>query len=193
LERDGQRIGQKIGTSRLGLGAVLLLLILPSLYVTQVEFLGYLGQKMAENRKFGQAADYYKRASMYMPFDGSFAMGEGNSLLRLGDINAAEKRFEDAADLMETNPHPHWQLGHLSGTADDWVSAVVHFQAALDRYPSSGRIRIDLSSAIIRAGDPKRGIEMLKTVPEYSRFEPETRELAESLLKKLGNGNLYRE
>ncbi len=94
---------------------------------------------------------------------------------------------------METNPHPHWQLGHLSGTADDWVSAVVHFQAALDRYPSSGRIRIDLSSAIIRAGDPKRGIEMLKTVPEYSRFEPETRELAESLLKKLENRDLDRE
>lgn len=179
--------GAGTGAPRLVWGAVSLLLVLPSLYVSQAEFLGYLGQKTAENGQFGQASDYYKRASIYLPFYGSFAMGEGDALLRSGDAVAAEKRFESAAGLMKTSPYPQWELAKLAASAGDWASAVDHLQSALDRYPSSGSIRLDLASAIIRAGDPARGILMLRTVPENSRFEPRTRELAESLLKRLEN------
>jgi predicted Zn-dependent protease len=74
-------------------------------------------------------------------------------------------------------------MGRVALELEDWEGAIVHLKRALDRYPTSPRIRLDLAQAHYQMGRYQETIGLLREVARYAIFDSEAMGVARKALE----------
>jgi tetratricopeptide (TPR) repeat protein len=64
----------------------------------------------------------------------------------------------------------------------DWDGSIPQLEKALDRYPTSPRIRLDLAQAYFEVGDYRTTIRLLEEVKRYAIFDRDAMGVAVKVL-----------
>jgi len=155
--------------------AALLALAIPSLIFSQGEFKAYKGQRAMEGERYKEAASLYREAGRLIPFSGQFILEEGRARRALGQKETAAVLFTRASEKLGFSPYPHWELGRLALGEENWEGSIPHLEKALERYPTSPRINLDLAQAYHGMGDDAAAVRFLEEARKCSVFDPEVR------------------
>ena len=167
-------------------GGLALVMVLPSLIYLQGEFTAFRGVGAQLDREYLRAAELLESAGRILPFNGRFTLDEGRARLSMGDAGAAETLFVRADTLMRVSPYPRWEMGRLAQSREQWSQSLLHLAVALDRYPTSPRIRIDQALAHLALGDQARAYHLLTEARRLSMFDPAAGQTAKERLMRLG-------
>jgi tetratricopeptide (TPR) repeat protein len=185
-ERPDRRTTPPLAGYRMAAGGIALVMVLPAFLFLQAESVAFRGNKAVEEGEYSEAAVYYSRARTLIPFSGKFALEEGRARLSSGERESALELFERARSLMRASPYPSWELGRAAQYAGDWKGSLTHLTTALDRYPTSPRIRIDLARAHLNLGQRAQAIRQLEDARRVAVFDPEAKSLIDRVLAEAG-------
>jgi hypothetical protein len=187
LTKDGQRTDPvEPGKGRYVAGGIALAMVLPSLMFLQGEFTAFRGGRAFQEKDYSRAAALFEDAGRILPYNGRFALDEGRAKVASDDVKAAGTLFDKADSLMRASPYPSWEMGRLAQARGDWAGSLLHLSVALDRYPTSPRIRMDQAVAYLTLGEPQQAYNLLREARRYAWFDSEARELADEALKAVG-------
>ena len=167
------------------IAGVALALILPAVIYSQGEVYGFLGRRAFDGGDFVEARGMYQDALNIIPFSGRFTLMEGLCLVRTGQPGEARDIFQRAGRLMGRSPYPPWELAKLAGSAGDYGKALLYLGKALERYPSSPRIRIDMAKALAGLGRWDEAGDILGEVAKYGRFDRRATDTARKYLDEI--------
>jgi hypothetical protein len=167
-------------------GGIALAMVLPSLMFLQGEFTAFRGGRAFQEKDYSRAAALFEDAGRILPYNGRFALDEGRAKVASDDVKAAGTLFDKADSLMRASPYPSWEMGRLAQARGDWAGSLLHLSVALDRYPTSPRIRMDQAVAYLTLGEPQQAYNLLREARRYAWFDSEARELADEALKAVG-------
>jgi len=182
-EEKGSRVPDK---KRFMAGGFALAMVLPSLIFLQGEFTAFRGGRALQEGEYPRAAELLEDAGRILPFNGRFTLDEGRARLASGDAEAAETLFDRADTLMRASLYPNWEMGRLAQSREEWSQSLLHLDVALNRYPTSPRIRIDQALAYLALGDQARAYHLLTEARRLSMFDPAAGQTAKELLMRLG-------
>lgn len=185
--REGARQTEKrsLSGSSIFICSVALALILPAVIYSQGEICGFLGRRAFDGGDFKGARGMYHNALDIIPFSGQFTLMEGLSLVRTGQPEEARDLFQRAGRLMGRSPYPPWELSKLAGSAGDYGKALFYLRKALERYPSSPWIRIDMAKALAGLGRWDEAGDTLAEVTGYGQFDRRATDTAQKYLDEI--------
>jgi tetratricopeptide (TPR) repeat protein len=102
----------------------------------------------------------------------------------MGEPDKAMGLFNKSSGMRRYSPYPSWELGRAAQKEEDWNGSIPHLENALERYPTSPRIRLDLAQAYYQLGDYRTTIQILEEVKRYALFDPEAMRIADRALHK---------
>jgi hypothetical protein len=182
----GEKEGTRLSWTKLLPGTLALALVIPSLVFFQGEITALRADRLFREGDLKEAAGLYNSAGKYLPYNGRFSLGEGRAVLDDGQTARALELFKRADGLMNASPYPPWELGRIALRTGNNVEAVRQMERALERFPTSPRIRIDLAQAYLRLGDEAKAAGLFREVRQHSTFDPEARRIADQFLAKIG-------
>jgi hypothetical protein len=169
----------------LTMGAAALILVLPVFVFLQGESLAFRAGKAVAEKEFETGVRLYEDARVMLPMNGRFALDEGRARLGAGDTSMANELFLKANSLMKASPYPSWEMARAAQASEQWQSSIPLLEAALSRYNTSPRIRIDLARAYLNLGDAGQVVHYLEEARRYAIFDLQARELADEVLMRM--------
>ncbi|NOY86903.1 MAG: tetratricopeptide repeat protein, partial [Deltaproteobacteria bacterium] len=86
---------------------------------------------------------------------------------------------------MSRSPYPPWELAKLAGSAGDYGKALFYLRKALERYPSSPWIRIDMAKALAGLRRWDEAGDILGEVAKYGQFDQRATDTARKYLDEI--------
>jgi O-antigen ligase len=157
-------------------------LCLPLFIVFQAEFFAFQGRQAALRQDFINAGGYFGRARSLLPFAGRLTLEEGRSLGQAGRFDRARSLLNRAQEQLPASPYPPWELARLDLAEGKPGAALRHLDRALERFPTSPRVRLDRVEALLRMGRTDEAVDELRKVVILARFDPPLRKVAEDAL-----------
>ena len=116
----------------------------------------------------------YEEQVSKQPSDPELLNNLGLTLERLGRVDEAIARFENALQIDPLNFSYHFNLAHASSQRRDWDRSIGEYRLAASRMPGDYATRYNLAMAIYLKGDSvsaipefQKGIEMAPGVPAF--------------------------
>jgi len=156
---------------------------IPALIFSQGEFTAFKGSRAMESGRFEESVRMYREAGRLIPFNGRFTLEEGRVKKALGKTEEAKALFSKASRQLRSSPYPSWEMGRLALAEEDWEGSIPHLEKALQRYPTSPRIHLDLAQAYHGMGDDAAAVRFIEEARQCAVFDREAREVAQSVLE----------
>ncbi len=174
------------GTKRMALGTALLALCVPVLLHFQAEFSFYQGNQAFISGDYEESSMSFNESSSLLPLSGKYALMEGRSLVGLGKFSDAREKFLKAAELTPFSPYPPWELGKLEAGSGNNEKALSFLDSAMEKYPTSPRIRLERAQALMKLGRGEEAVLELVEAEAYTSFDPEAARIVRQALDDIG-------
>jgi tetratricopeptide (TPR) repeat protein len=126
-----------------------------------------LGRAHYEQENYGEAYKYLQAAMQDDPANGEIPYLMGRSFVDMSNYKMAVQFFEQALAKDTTKANWYYETGLTYFAIPDAKKAVQYFERAIAKgYKTSNDVLENLSNAYVEAGQPQRGIELMKTLLE---------------------------
>jgi O-antigen ligase/Flp pilus assembly protein TadD len=173
-------------TKKIAVGAVLLALCVPVLLYFQAEFYFYQGNQAYMSGDYEESSRLFNESSKLLPLSGKYHIREGRSLMNLEKLSDAREKFMRAAKLTPYSPYPPWELGRLDAKLGNHEKALSFLDSAIEKYPTSPRIRLERAQALMKLGRGEETVMELVEAEAYASFDPEAARIIRQALDEIG-------
>lgn len=140
----------------------------PAVPVSRIDPSAYLdtmrrGTADFGNSDFASARAKFEDALKNKPNDPEILNNLGLTLERMGQIDAAIDRFDQAAKLDPKSWAYHFNLAHASTGRQDWDRAIAEYRKARDIFPEDYATQYNLALTLHRKGDE------VAAIPEFEK------------------------
>jgi tetratricopeptide (TPR) repeat protein len=126
-----------------------------------------LGRSHYEQENYGEAYKYLQAAGKEDPANAEIPYIIGRSFVDMNNYKMAVQFFEQAIAKDSTKANWLYETGLTYFAIPDAKRAIQYFELAIAKgYKTSNDVMENLSNAYIEAGQPQRGIEMMKNLLE---------------------------
>ncbi len=175
---------------RIALGAALLTLCVPVLLFFQAEFYFYQGDQAYMSGDYEESSRLFNESSKLLPLSGKYHIREGRSLMNLEKLSDAREKFMRAAKLTPYSPYPPWELGRLEARSGNNEKALSLLDSAIEKYPTSPRIRLERAQALMKLGRGEETVMELVEAEAYASFDPEAARIIRQALDEIGQNTV---
>jgi O-antigen ligase len=154
-----------------GLAIVLLAACLPVFAITYGEIVARAGEKSLEAGDYRSALEASAQAEKILPWYGGPPLASARAYRLMGEPGEAGASLERARALLSESPYPYWEAGINALERSRPGSALEELRAALDRYPASPWIPLDLAKARLMMGQKDEAIKALELALGNARYE----------------------
>ncbi len=173
-------------TKRIAAGTALLALCVPVLLYFQAEFSFYRGDQAFISGNYEESSRLFNESAKLLPLSGKYSLMEGRSLVGLGRFSDAREKFIRAAKLTPYSPYPPWELGRLEVGSGNSEKALSFLDSAMEKYPTSPRIRLERAQALMKLGRGEEAVLELVEAKAYTSFDPEAARIVRQALDDIG-------
>jgi len=178
--------GTNRDTKKIAVGAVLLALCVPVLLYFQAEFYFYQGNQAFMSGNYEESSRLFNESAKLLPVSGKYRLREGRSLMNLEKLPDAREKFMRAAKLTPYSPYPPWELGRLEARSGNNEKALSFLDSAIEKYPTSPRIRLERAQALMKLGRGEETVQELVGAEAYASFDPEAARIIRQALDEIG-------
>ena len=126
-----------------------------------------LGKSFYEQENYGESYKYLQAAAKDDPRNAEIPYLQARSFVDMSNYKMAVKFFNEAIALDSTKANWIYEAGLTYFAIPDAKSAIRYFETAIAKgYKATNDVMENLSNAYIEAGQPQKGIELLKQLLE---------------------------
>ena len=126
-----------------------------------------LGKSFYEQENYGESYKYLQAAAKDDPRNAEIPYLQARSFVDMSNYKMAVKFFDQAIALDSSKPNWIYEAGLTYFAIPDAKNAIRYFETAIAKgYKATNDVMENLSNAYIEAGQPQKGVELLKQLLE---------------------------
>ncbi len=126
-----------------------------------------IGKSYYEQENYGESYKYFQAAAKDEPNNAEIPYLIGRSFVDMSNYKTAVQFFDQALALDSTQATWYYETGLTYFAIPDARTAIVYMEKAISKgYKATNDVMENLSNAYIEAGQPQKGIELLKQLLE---------------------------